>query len=73
MIGCSVIPFYLLLESEDDAWSVGLLACAVVFLFGIVFDRLAVQVGKEHRQHKRPRNQRVGLYRERIDHKMKKN
>ena len=70
-VGCSSLPVYLLLE--DGGWELGLLGIAVVYLMGVMFNRLAARVRKEHRRRKRPRNQPVRIPRIRGGHRLKRN
>ena len=61
-----------ILPDDEITWREGLLAVAVVLLTGLIFNRLAARVRKEHRRRKRPRNQQVRNDRMRGRYRMKK-
>lgn len=68
-VDSSLLPVCLLFD--EDGWVLGLLSIAVVYLLGVIFNRSAARVRKEHRRHKRPRNQRVRIPRRRGGHRIK--
>lgn len=70
LIDCLLFTSYL--SDYEITWREGLIAVAVVLLTGVLLNRLAARVRKEHRRRKRPRNQKVRVDRIRGGHRLKR-